>query len=532
MKAPTLFCFLLILVCQPTLTARMLTQESNPKPQTQPAKETPQSQPPKRENSLEAENDEMTPEQYFNTPLDNLRCIDHIKMMELGFSCMDSESVDPDEIGRYTPIDILGQINSHMYVISKNGEKYLMKMMDELYDLEMQLQRIFADDDFIFWFVEYKIIKGRFVGIYTYRTLKNTVRYQIEQNNLSLFQKVFILEKIVSIASDFFIYVNSTNNLIQLNLTPSNTAILRTGYLNINLINFLVKKENRNSKLLPPEYFNSKIPVNQKASCVYMLGKIVFFYLYGRYIDFEEIIDQQPEVILLNEAEFRTKEMAIELYLIQISKAMLSQNPIDRPSLEMVMSQIKKAKDLLQNPLISFKLALQEYMSEIKQEIVDEANENEDQKRHHAREKMLKSKQKKNDTEKEKKFQLSLARMEERGQKFLEYQGMASDCKIQPTLRMVNYADTFGFVPAINSVEEGDDFDESDLLDSNWENTQAQAKRNYDDPENLTQLRYEFFIIMGLALFIILIIVAYFSLKGMEMKMYQKWEFPAKIILF
>ena len=488
---------------------------------------------PKTENDhhkpvVEDEENEISEAEYFSKPSKNFRCVDHIKIMEVGYSCMDSKSMEPQDIGVFVPDDIKGIAFETIFVVSKNGRKYFMKIVDHYYDLEMKLQRMFVDDLYTLWFLEYKIIKNRFVGIYMYMGQRNTMRYHLENNTFSVFEKLVYLNKLVTMASDFFTVVNPQNNLIQLNITPSNTLLFKNGFQTFRLINFLVTDTVQKERVLAPEYFDSSIPVNQKASCVYSFGKIIFFYLFGR-IHRQPLLDQEPEVQALLKQDPSSHDVRVMQYLIHISRAMLNTNPVDRPSLEQVMSQFQKGLDVLINPWEIFKMELFTYKATIKRELQNELYAHEDNVRIMTRQQALKDKTRaKKGTEiKDKRYEQSLNKIEEKGQQFYDFVGMESKCDLKPTFRMTNYLDTFGFVPALNSLIEEVEVD----VEGN-EVLKTQENHANDDPDNLKKLRMEYFLIMGVSLFIICIVMAYFSFKGMEIKMYQKHEFPASLILY
>ena len=475
----------------------------------------------------ELEEDELTEDQYFQNPALNYNCIDHVKMMEVGYSCMDSKSMTLEDVGSYEPDDIKGRLFQSLFVVSKNGRKYFMKIMDSMYDIEMKLQRMFSEDMFGLWFLEYKIIRGRFVGIYMYMKHKNTMKYQLDNNMLSLYDKVWYLEKLITMASDFFTRVNPQNNLIQLNLTPSNTLCFQEGSQSIRLISYLVSNPIQKKSVLAPEYFDDDLPVNQKATSVYAFAKIIFVYLFGR-LHTKPILDDEPEVQALNKSDSNSSETRVMQYLIFISRAMLNENPVDRPSLELVISQIGKALEVLNDPWKALTLEMMNYRALIKMELREEQSEYEDKVRFDARKRALAEnlKRKKSNAQKDERYEKALEQVEQKGQMYFDFVGMASNCKIKPTYRMTNYLDIFGFVPVLNTLTAENDEEADNMLV-----TQEKVVK-LDDPDNLRRLRFEFFLIMGVSMFIICIVIAYFSFKGMEVKMYQKYEFPASLILF
>ena len=477
------------------------------------------------------EEEEITEEKYYAAPSKKFKCVDHIKMLEIGYSCMDSESMTPEDVGEYIPDDIHGAVNQTIFVVSKNSRKYFMKILDKLYNLELLLLPMFSGDGYSFWLVEYKIIRGRYIGIYSYIKHHSTIRYLIKENNFSLFNRVYVLRDLAEIASDFYSFANSQNSLLQLNLWPSNILLTEEGFLRIRLINYLVTTENKGVINDFPQYKKQNPVVNQKSVTVYLFGKLIFYYLYGRHSK-KDNIDEEPEVIELNNSDLTDKHTRVMKYLIQISRGMLQENPIDRPSIELVQSQFEKALDVLFDPWIKIQCVYSDYMYIVSQEIKNEMDSHEDNLRITARSIALsKMKRKKCSEQKDKEYVGQMKACKAKNQEFFDYVGMEENCKIEPTQKITNHLDSFGFVPALISTFEDTDIVAENVLEKKGNGTRGVAN---DDSVKMDprQMRYEFFILIGILSSLVLMVIAYFFLKKLKVTEYEKNFFSANLIIF
>ena len=480
---------------------------------------------------LHKEEEEITEEKYYAAPSKTFKCVDHIKMLEIGYSCMDSESMTPEDVGAYKPDDIHGAINQTIFVVSKNGRKYFMKILDKLYNLELLLLPMFSGDGYSLWLVEYKIIRGRYIGIYSYIGHHSTIKYLLQGNDFSLFNRVYVLRDLAEIASDFYSFVNSQNSLLQLNLWPSNILLTEEGFLRIRLINYLVTTEDKNVVNDFPQYKKSNPIVNQKSITVYLLGKLVFYFIYGRHSKMDNI-DEEPEVIELNKSDLTDRNTRVMKYLIQISRGMLQDNPIDRPSIELVQSQFDKALDVLFDPWTKVRCSYCDYMFIVNQEAKNEIDSHEDNLRIKARSNALaKLIKKKSREQKDITYVEQMKAINAKNQEFFDYQGMEENCKIEPTQKIINHLDSFGFVPALISTYEDTDNVAEDVLEKKENGTRGVTN---DDTAKMDprQMRYEFFILIGILSCLVLMVIAYFFLKNLKVTEYEKNFFSANLIIF
>lgn len=224
----------------------------------------------------------LTEEFYLSKEPIQFTCVEHVKMLEIGFSCMDADSLDPEEVGIVEPDVVKGANFRTFFVVSKNNRKYFMKIMSNMYDLEHFLEDKFYNDDIAQTLIEYKIVKGRFVGIYAYYGHENTLYHNIVNKQLSFLDKLLIMKKMATFASVFYEEVEPQNNILKLNFLSSNILITKEGYNTIRLINILRSSTSELGYLTVPEYYNwdESTVVNQKLSNVYVMSRAFYFILF------------------------------------------------------------------------------------------------------------------------------------------------------------------------------------------------------------------------------------------------------------
>ena len=224
----------------------------------------------------------LTEEFYHSQEPIQFTCVEHVKMLEIGFACMDKDSLDPEEVGIVQPDEVKGANLRTFFVVSKNNRKYFMKIMARMYDLEHYLEDKFYNDDFAQTLIEYKIVKGRFVGIYAYYGHQDTLYHNIVNKKLKFFEKLMIMKKMASFASIFYEEVEPQNNILKLNFLTSNILITKEGYNTIRLINILRSSKSELGFMQVPEYKNwdENTVVNQKLSNVYVMSRVFYFILF------------------------------------------------------------------------------------------------------------------------------------------------------------------------------------------------------------------------------------------------------------
>lgn len=489
-----------------------------------------------------------------NDPI-QFSCVEHVKMLEIGFTCEDGPSIDLDDKGVVEPDDIKGVFFQSFYVVTKNSRKYFMKVLKDMYTIEHYLEDKFYNDDIGLTLVEYKIVKHRFVGIYAYYPHNNTLMYHLKEGNLNMFQKLFIMAKITKFASIIFEEVEPQNNMIKVNFFPSNLLITKEGYLNIRLINIcrVTKEEKMYIKL--PEYQDrqDEKKINQRLSTVYVLSRTFYQIIFNEdngENDFDDLEKVKEFRAQYKASTSRSKEDDILSDLVDLMRSMSNSNPVDRPSIEYVLNTIQDKMDRVLNWQEKINIKWEIVKTKMKDEVDDEMAAHEDRVRLQARKKALKKLEMKNDdwAKKDEIYQNQLKEYQEKQIIMYEFKGWSENCPAKDPENLLNILDSFGYIPnfiTFNGSEEEDsdqalnheshhkkaDKEKNELKDNHSDHGAHGDHGDHEHHEDLTELRVEFILLIAFLLLLAGLVSSYFVFKNLDIKMYEIEQFPTHIEL-
>ena len=465
---------------------------------------------------------------YFSTPAKQFTCVEHIKMLEIGHSCMDRLSMGPEEIGSELIDEIEGVIYQSFYVVNKNNHRYFMKVLDNLYDLEHELEDQFYQDRFSFPLIEYKIIRGRFVGIYSYFKHQHTLYHAVKSNLLTFVQKLATMSNIANICSDIFSRVDPQNSFIKVNFLAGNLVLTQEGYMSFRLINIIRSTKEEREIVVLPEYRNRDFLVNQRPSAVYIMSRIFYFILSGERfpneIDFDDLDYIKSFKEIHKDEEKWSQETFFKQELISLLRTMSNTNPVDRPSIEYVLNMVSK----MAKSALTFTEWLEKRSSKLridmKLEVTNEIAENEDRFRIMARQTAAHQREKIDDkwgvTEQQYKRELKLNKESQR--KFLEYVGSSKECQLKDSQDLQNPLDTFGFVPNLLFLN-------ADKVIKNSAEEGHEVGHGAEHHEDLTELKTEFILLIVGLLMLAMLVSSYFIFKNLHMEGFDKNNFLTHI---
>lgn len=454
----------------------------------------------------------LTEEQYFRTPAKKLTCIEHITMMEVGYSCLDTKSIPPEDRLFVIPDDIKGAAHQTIFVVTKTNRKYFMKVLDEMYDLELAIMRKYFYFNQGLELIEYKIVNSRFVGIYSYIEHSNTLNDWILNKDLTIFEQILILEKITSIASNFFQIFEPKNNLLKLNLLPSNILVTNESFFKLRLINFTRYLKTENDLVVIPESEDISTKLNQRSTIVYLLGKVFYYIIFKKYVKGISIADE-PNIIEFKKNNFIKGYPDLNPKLIEMIHEMLNKSPIDRPSLEYIMEELHNFKLMQETPYYWFVQQFAEIRLMMEHEIRGEYIENEENIRKVARNNALIRKSQYS-LLLNAKYKAEIRKSDHLRSQYISYIGRYEKCMLSSTTEQTNIIDSYGLIPFFDKGINDKDYFEVIHL------PHAGDKRME----------------IELAVLIVILVIAnfavslYFILKNMNIKIYMKKDFPAKLI--
>ena len=194
---------------------------------------------------------------------------------------------------------------------------------------------------------------------------------------------------------------------------------------------------------------------------------------------------------------------------------MLSIDPIDRPSLEFVFKKLKKF--MLEVETVYFKIF--EYFSGVnffmEEEIRVEYIANEDKVRRDAGDNNI-NKNKEDSAQLRKDYKSELNKAIDLRKKYINYIGRFENCNLSATKDQVNIHDSSGLIPFF----EKDFFEDSDIF-GKYINFEHKIK----------SLEIELAVLIVLLIITNSAILLYFKMKNLNVKLYLKKDFPAKLLV-
>jgi hypothetical protein len=470
-------------------------------------------------------------DEYYNTPIIELTCIQHMKMMRLGYSCVDSKSISPEEREYLVPDDIEENRYTPIFVVMKNYKKYFMVIMDSKYDLEVGIYKHLPNNSIGLELLEYKIIDSRFVGIYTYLPHTSTLRYHIKSGQMTFFDQLFVMKQMTKYAIDFFNEFEPRNNLLTLNLLSGNLLVTKESFYKLRLIRYIRGSVREYTQIIQPEKKDLTNKINQRSSIVYLLGYMFYFILFG--IDPPKgSIDDTPIFQEYNAKLYLEKFPHVNNSLMEMIRGMMNSNPIDRVSLEYVNTKLEENLKASMTLEYEFKLYMSEITMDMDHEIRTEYVVHEEKMRAKYKDSQIngqvKDKKNGNSTSIQNRYENEIAKADPLRISFLKWIGRAERCYFKETQNQVNFLNDYGLIPvdksSITSYRGLSD-------DGGHAEAHDHAHDSHEEHENLEEMRIEFILLILFLLFIIGIVSTYFALKDKEIVMYLKEDFPAKLVL-
>ena len=466
----------------------------------------------------------MTNEKYFRTKAVDISCIDHMKMMGLGFTCMDTNSIAPEDRNLIEADEIKDARFTSIYVVSRNSKKYFMVILDDDYDLELGIYMFYKENNISLDLIEYKIVNSRFVGIYSYFPHQNTLRHQIMEEDLTTYEKLFIMKQMTKIAMDFFNTFEPRNNLLKLNLLPANLMVTRESFFKLRLIRFIRGSRTEKDLTIVPESIDMTNKLNQRSSIVYVLGKIFYFITFKTY-SFAKEIDEDKYMKEFNRT-FKIEEFPdIDPDLMDLMRGMMNRSPVDRPSLEYAYNKLKDLERDANTLYYTMKKSMFDFSFTMENEIRKEYSLFEESVRTKVKEANLEDPTK-NSIMIRSKWKNEKEKSDKLRRDYLLFTGRSMKCGLSHTKSQINFLDDYGLFP-IESKEI-----QSIKVLLHEPGIPEQLKHEEEEHhEDLNELRIEFVLLIVFLLLLIAIVSTYFALKDKEIVMYMKNDFPAKLIL-
>jgi hypothetical protein len=469
----------------------------------------------------------MTVEKYFKKNSMEISCIDHMKMLGLGFACLNSKSISPEEKNFIQADDIRGTISTPIFVVTKNKKKYFMVIIDELFDLELAIYQHFKDNNMSIELIEYKIINSRFVGIYSYFTHEDTLRSQVLHGKMTMYEKLYTMKELIKYAMEFFDMFDPRNDLLQLNLLPGNLLLTKESFYKFRLIRF-IRGCSRDKKIIHiPEAMDLTNKLNQRSSIVYVLGATFYFILFKKF-PAKGNIDNKKLMIDFRKNVGSGESSDIYSDLIELIRGMMNTSPVDRPSLEYANNKMTGLESKANTLYYDLEKEINSIIVKMENEIQDEYIQYEEFYRQKVKEANLDD-PRKNSVMVKSRWRNEKEKSNVLRKEYLLYTGRAEKCGYGSTDNQINFLDDYGMF----SMERKDIQSAKDLYNPNESfNKQINMhKEEHEEHVDLHHIRIEFIFLIAFLLLLIMIVSSYFYLKNNDIVLYLKEDFHARLIL-
>lgn len=279
---------------------------------------------------------------YFSTNLFKLDCTQHIKFLDLNYSCVDyAEEMFPKD--------------SFLFVVERNFQKYFMRVADFPIKYEVLLEKALKIDGFVLNLLEHKTTKSRFVGIYKYEENYGTLDTFIETTNTDLYTRYSLMHTLAKMVSTIFENRDPKNPYLNMNLCPTNLLMLSGKFNSMKIIKVFPSTQKEIMKMIVPEKEFKVQYVDKRASHVYNLGKLFYFIIFRIFptrtdstllnflSDFkieDFVSEEKPE----EDLEEEKSRLDIHPQIIYLIRRMLNSSPVDRPSFPEILEIIMDVK--------------------------------------------------------------------------------------------------------------------------------------------------------------------------------------------
>ena len=264
---------------------------------------------------------------YFSENILNLDCIEHIKFMNINYSCVE----DHKEI---FPRD------TSLFLVEKNFEKYYMRLEDVPVKYEILLEKSLKIEGLVLHLLEHKIIKSRFIGIYRHEPNSGLLDTLIRSRYLDKYQIYTLMHSLAQMIFKILEDRDAKNPLLNINLHPTNVMLVDSRYTSVKLVKVVPSIMREIVSLSVPEQRLWDVFVDKRSKHVYILGKLFYFLCFRV---FPKKVSKSMLDFLSN-AHDHEGDFNYDSRIVYMIRNMLNNSPVDRPSLSEVLGIIHDVK--------------------------------------------------------------------------------------------------------------------------------------------------------------------------------------------
>ena len=258
-----------------------------------------------------------------------MKCQDIVKHMNLNYRCVESQKAR-------------NQIKN-MFLVEKNFQYYFLKVRFDMNLYELALEKSLKKQKLIVPILYHKIIDKRFVGIYSFQPNLGTLEDLVVNNQLSLFDKYSYMRSITYITLLAMKDRNPIASVMTLNLIPNNILVLKNQPHGLRFINATPIDKSEEYYFEHNTYYEKNSNKDARTLNILFLGRIFHFICFGK-----EVATDLEDWDIIKELDKFFKfenEQKIDQKIVYLIRIMLNENPIDRPSFEIVFEVLQDVLD-------------------------------------------------------------------------------------------------------------------------------------------------------------------------------------------
>ena len=254
--------------------------------------------------------------------LETADCIEVVKRMGLNYSCIDKDPDDPTKLKK-------------LHLVSKNFQSFFLKVRHKMNNFELVLEKQLKGKKVLLRRLSHKIKDHQFAGVYKYEPNLGTLKYVVENEDLTEFDKYSYMKQLTRLVVIAHQERDPKNDFFNLDLVPSNILVLSEDPYSVRLIDIFPSSTRERIKFLYYLKWQDKTFIDSRARNVFTLGRLFYFICYKHF----------PGMLMISEGNLSNlkddREHAdLDLRMVSLIRRMLNYNPLDRPSLEIILMTI------------------------------------------------------------------------------------------------------------------------------------------------------------------------------------------------
>ena len=262
-------------------------------------------------------------EHYLKTHLIQASCEDHIKYMNMKYTCLEDSKQEMFDLSTY------------MFIVEYNFNKFYMRVQDGILRYDLAIYKTLKRNGLVLNLLEHKVIQMRFIGIYRYEENDGLLDNKILSEDVPQYDKYSYMLSTFKLLKNALRDRDPKNSKLSLNLLPSNFLLTKSDPHSVKLICPMAHgfRDIVNSTVPEDLEKKSRKLIDQKTYHIFLLGKLYYFMCFR---DIPIKINHQKRMFLKQYSEEDALVYNIQPEIIALIRIMMNESPVDRPSFDKI----------------------------------------------------------------------------------------------------------------------------------------------------------------------------------------------------